>query len=401
MDQSGPADRARLAARPHRRQGRLGAHPQGRRLHRRQRPGTDQDRWENQDGFPAGDDRGRDRRPDLRGRHRAQATATRPSAPRPTSAKADDLAAHRRPLDRDRATAPTRPRPTTCALTKDGKPDKGTITRSGTRARRRSTSARSSTPPLPRPRPARRQAPQRPDGAQLPLRRRRQARRPAPSGTASASTATASSATAAPWRLFPDDSARRSGGRGRSSPASAASTNCSLAVRRPPICRPWPTPANDGLMLPEQVWDGRPRLAIGFTSGRGNLSATPLAWTHAQFVRLAWSIEAGTPVERPKIVADRYASATAKRYSSSPTSRRSGVFVCSPAHPRTHDSRRRCPWPAETSVSLPPSPARTASAGTTKRRSPSATTRIASPCGTTASGAGDIPGIPRRVKGRP
>jgi glucoamylase len=36
------------------------------------------------------------------------------------------------------------------------------------------------------------------------------------------------------------------------------------------------------------------------------LSATPLAWSHAQFVRLAWSIDAGRPVERPAVVACRY-----------------------------------------------------------------------------------------------
>jgi glucoamylase len=55
--------------------------------------------------------------------------------------------------------------------------------------------------------------------------------------------------------------------------------------------------ANDGFMMPEQVWDD---------SGEGTLSATPLAWTHAQFVRLAWSIDAGRPVEQPSIVACRY-----------------------------------------------------------------------------------------------
>jgi glucoamylase len=66
--------------------------------------------------------------------------------------------------------------------------------------------------------------------------------------------------------------------------------------------------ANDGLMLPEQVWDGRPPTgAPGASSGEGTRSATPLAWTHAQFVRLAWSIAAGRPVELPSIVACRYA----------------------------------------------------------------------------------------------
>jgi glucoamylase len=61
--------------------------------------------------------------------------------------------------------------------------------------------------------------------------------------------------------------------------------------------------ANDGLMLPEQVWDGRPG---GGPPGTGTRSATPLAWTHAQFVRLAWSIDKGEPIERPAVVACRY-----------------------------------------------------------------------------------------------
>ena len=67
---------------------------------------------------------------------------------------------------------------------------------------------------------------------------------------------------------------------------------------------------NGGGMLPEQVWDGRaPTGKPGFPIGEGTFSATPLAWTHAQLVRLAWSAEAGAPVERPKIVADRYSGA--------------------------------------------------------------------------------------------
>jgi glucoamylase len=60
--------------------------------------------------------------------------------------------------------------------------------------------------------------------------------------------------------------------------------------------------ANSGLMLPEQVWDNQ-----GIRPGSGSTSATPLGWTHAQFVRLAWSIQAGQPVERPAVVSCRYA----------------------------------------------------------------------------------------------
>jgi glucoamylase len=66
--------------------------------------------------------------------------------------------------------------------------------------------------------------------------------------------------------------------------------------------------ANDGHMLPEQVWapDFPPAGAPGFPVGEGTFSATPLAWSHAQYVRLAWSIVAGHPVEQPSIVAARY-----------------------------------------------------------------------------------------------
>lgn len=42
-------------------------------------------------------------------------------------------------------------------------------------------------------------------------------------------------------------------------------------------------------------------------SGKPTRSSTPLDWTHAAFVRLAWSIQAGHPVETPSIVACRYA----------------------------------------------------------------------------------------------
>ena len=66
--------------------------------------------------------------------------------------------------------------------------------------------------------------------------------------------------------------------------------------------------ASEGWMLPEQVWDDEPPAGgPGFAPGTGTLSATPLAWTHAQFMRLAWSIDAGRPVERPDVVACRYA----------------------------------------------------------------------------------------------
>jgi glucoamylase len=62
--------------------------------------------------------------------------------------------------------------------------------------------------------------------------------------------------------------------------------------------------ANSGLMLPEQAWDNR--APNGIQPGTATTSATPLGWTHAQFIRLAWSVEAGKPVEHPAVVACRY-----------------------------------------------------------------------------------------------
>jgi glucoamylase len=62
-----------------------------------------------------------------------------------------------------------------------------------------------------------------------------------------------------------------------------------------------------GGLLPEQVWDhtppaGRP----GFEPGTPTFSATPLAWTHAQYLRLARDLAEGQVVEQPAAVADRY-----------------------------------------------------------------------------------------------
>jgi len=83
----------------------------------------------------------------------------------------------------------------------------------------------------------------------------------------------------------------------------AAGDSASAAERLASIART----GNDGYMLPEQVWDDNPPSGQpGFPQGEGTFSATPLAWTHAQYVRLAWSIDAGEPVEQPEIVDERY-----------------------------------------------------------------------------------------------
>ena len=69
--------------------------------------------------------------------------------------------------------------------------------------------------------------------------------------------------------------------------------------------------ANDGYMIPEQVWDTTDADAYGLAFGEGTGSATPLAWSMAGYLRLAVSLQNGAPVETPSIVANRYASGSA------------------------------------------------------------------------------------------
>jgi glucoamylase len=56
-------------------------------------------------------------------------------------------------------------------------------------------------------------------------------------------------------------------------------------------------------LLAEQVWDHQPP---ALAPGENTFSATPLAWTHAEFIRLAWGIDAGRPFDTPRVVACRY-----------------------------------------------------------------------------------------------
>ncbi len=71
--------------------------------------------------------------------------------------------------------------------------------------------------------------------------------------------------------------------------------------------------ANDGLMIPEQVWDKAetpnnidkqfiPELKFGEGTG----SATPLAWSMAQFIRLAVNLQEGRNLDTPDVVYNRY-----------------------------------------------------------------------------------------------
>lgn len=71
--------------------------------------------------------------------------------------------------------------------------------------------------------------------------------------------------------------------------------------------------ANDGLMIPEQVWDS-PNIPKNIDKqfipelkfGEGTGSATPLAWSMAQFIRLAVNLKEGRNLDTPKVVYDRY-----------------------------------------------------------------------------------------------
>jgi glucoamylase len=64
--------------------------------------------------------------------------------------------------------------------------------------------------------------------------------------------------------------------------------------------------ANGGLMLPEQVWDRRESPRPDLTFGEGTGSATPLAWSSAQFIRLAANLQEGRNLDTPSVVAARY-----------------------------------------------------------------------------------------------
>jgi glucoamylase len=67
--------------------------------------------------------------------------------------------------------------------------------------------------------------------------------------------------------------------------------------------------ANDGLMLPEQVWDGIGRNdTYGFSLGEGTNSATPLAWSHAEYVKLVRSIADGAVWDASPVARTRYAA---------------------------------------------------------------------------------------------
>ena len=60
--------------------------------------------------------------------------------------------------------------------------------------------------------------------------------------------------------------------------------------------------ASPGGMIPEQVWDADPIPERRLYPGRPSGSAMPLAWAHAEYVKLLVSRQIGHPLDRPAAV---------------------------------------------------------------------------------------------------
>ena len=84
------------------------------------------------------------------------------------------------------------------------------------------------------------------------------------------------------------------GERGHYEIAAANATNSFDATKQNAIKNTYvkgmETFANQGFMLPEQVWDGVGVNKAGYKLGEGTNSATPLAWTHAEYIKLLRSL---------------------------------------------------------------------------------------------------------------
>lgn len=66
--------------------------------------------------------------------------------------------------------------------------------------------------------------------------------------------------------------------------------------------------ANDGMMLPEQIWDGIGDNSVyNYRLGEGTNSATPLAWSHAEYIKLLRSYADGKVWDNNESTAARYA----------------------------------------------------------------------------------------------
>jgi glucoamylase len=64
--------------------------------------------------------------------------------------------------------------------------------------------------------------------------------------------------------------------------------------------------ASDGGMLPEQVWDGHDLPGLELYNGRPTGAAMPLAWAHAEYIKLVRSIRDGRVFDMPQQPYERY-----------------------------------------------------------------------------------------------
>lgn len=80
--------------------------------------------------------------------------------------------------------------------------------------------------------------------------------------------------------------------------------------------------ANSGGMIPEQVWDQADPTESHFAFGSGTGSATPLAWSMAQYIRLVVCVAEKRIVEQPAVVADHFLRHSSQKTASSSLSTR-------------------------------------------------------------------------------
>ena len=73
-----------------------------------------------------------------------------------------------------------------------------------------------------------------------------------------------------------------------------------------PFLRTMAAAASLGGMIPEQVWDAAPVPQRRLRPGRPTGSAMPLAWAHAEFIKLVVSRGLGRPFDRPRATWERY-----------------------------------------------------------------------------------------------
>jgi glucoamylase len=109
------------------------------------------------------------------------------------------------------------------------------------------------------------------------------------------------------WRIT-DDGSRRTLGRGWPLLTGERGEYAVMAGESgAPYLASMAAAASGSDMIAEQVWDGRaPTGDACCPAGEGTRSATPLLWSHAGLLRLAWTIEHGAPVDLQQVVADRY-----------------------------------------------------------------------------------------------